>query len=350
MKRMALFMVCAVLSICAVNALAQGWAPGPMGAPPPFVSPMPPPQLGPQIGMGGSPLCSPQPMGPICKPPLGPASVSVMAGWQPNADPAFVKLSTRGASVLDEFGTSLKFNLEGAWLGVSARLPVRQGITLRAEARNLFSPKQNVQTITQLTGLPIGRTFSGYYAWRLIDGSASFEVAPCFSIIGGGRYDYFDVKMTDPGNIPGFSNNGDEADFTVGTVIPYLGFEAAFTGCNSGFLIRAVGTPWMSSYTRYGMTFGDPQGLLLIRDSLDGTSIYGNFFEASAHCGRKFGEITTLGAFVGMQALSSHSERPLSGSRVAPEPLTVAQTFDVDMHRRSFVVGGSASLSFSSPF
>jgi hypothetical protein len=354
MKRLVLFLMCALISICTSAAVAQGWSPGPMGAPPPVMCPAP------GCDVGVQPLFPGPPMGPMpmCKPPLGPASFSVFVGWQPNSDPGLVKLTTEGIDLFNKMGTSLNLNYDGLWVGVSGRLPVSRCFSLRGEFRNLFTGSnssnnnQTVNTTTQLAvGTPGSRTFSAQYVFRVLDGSIAMQLSPCLSVLSGIRWDFFDIHMSNPPNISRFSTNGDEGDLTLSSVIPYLGFESAWTSCNSGLMLRAVGTPWIAGYTNFGLTFGDPGGLPTIRDALtQQSSKYGTWYELSANYGRKFCNAATVGAFVSVQGISAHTETQLTSMRAAPASLNIAQTFDVDMNRRSWIFGGSASVAFGSPF
>ncbi len=356
MKRLVLFFMCALFSICTVSAVAQGWSPGPVGAPPPVMCPAPGCDMGVQPLFPAPPVCGP----PMCKPPLGPASFSVFVGWQPNSNPGLVKLTTEGVNLFNKMGTTLNFNYDGLWLGVSGRLPVSRCFNIRVEARNLFTGSncsngnnnQTVNTTTQLAvGTPGSRTFSAQYVFRVLDGSVAMQLAPCFSVLSGVRWDYFDVHMWNPPNISSFSTTGDEGDLTLSSVIPYLGFESAWTACNSGLLLRAVGTPWIACYPSFGLTFGDPGSLPTIRDTLtQQSSKYGTWYEVSLNYGRKFCNAATVGAFVSLQGITSHTETQLSSSRAIPAALNLSQTFDVDMNRQSWIFGGSASLAFGSPF
>lgn len=336
---------CFLIMFACGTASAQTWNTGPMSAPPPIMGAMPGPEMGVQ------PLMPPCGMGPAFKSCLGPASAGFIIGYQPNSDPAQAKFSTRGTPVFGAVGTNLEFNLEGLWLGASIRMPVMECLGLRVEGRALIPTAQSVSTTTQLdTGLPGARAFTTSTVWRLLDGSAQFQFAPNFALVGGVRYDYFDVHMTNPGNIQAFSSNSDEGDFTVGSVIPYLGIEAAWTNCVNGIMLRAIGTPILSTYTTYGLTYGDSTGGPSIRDSYSGTPRYATFYEASLNVGRKFGTNITLGGYTSVQAISAHSQREFRSSRMAPAALDISQTFDLDFNRRSIVFGGTASYGFASPF
>ncbi len=350
MKRMVLFVSLIVLSLCVTAVWAQVCAPGPMGPPMPL---MPPPGPGngiPNMGPAPQPLFPGPCMMPICKPPLS-LSTSVVMGWQVNNDPVVAKFSTRGVDLFNATGIYQKFNLDGFWLGGSARLSSPDGWGLRVEVRNLFPSKDKVTTVVPMAvGLPGSRAFNGNSAWRILDGTGSLQLAPNVSILGGVRYDFFDVTMTGAPDIVGFSTTADRGDFTQQTVIPYVGFEGSWTGCTSGFMVRAIGSPVLVNWTKFGMTFGDPQRLPPIRDYYnDGASKYGTFFEGSINYGHRFGQSFTIGAFASLQAQASHTERTMHAVRLEPDFLALSQTFDLDVSKRSAVIGGSVTMALSLP-
>lgn len=286
----------------------------------------------------------------MCKPPLSLSS-SVVMGWQVNNDPVVAKFSTRGVDLFNATGIYQKFNLDGFWLGGSVRLSSPDGWGLRIEGRNLFPSQDTVSTtVPMAVGLPGLRTFNGKSAWRILDGTASLQLAPNASILAGVRYDFFDVTMTGAPDIVGFSTGADRGDFTDQTLIPYIGFEGSWTGCTSGVMVRAIGTPILVSWTKFGMTFGDPQGLPPIRDYYNnGASNYGTFFEGSINYGHRFGQNFTVGAFASWQAMASHTDRTMNAVRQEPDFLALSQTFDLDISKRSVVIGGSVTMALSLP-
>jgi hypothetical protein len=98
----------------------------------------------------------------------------------------------------------------------------------------------------------------------------------------------------------------------------------------------------------YGLTFGDPTGLPVIRDEYSSRADYGAFYEATVQYGRKVSPTITIGGFASIQQINSHHEVEMKSTRAAPEYLELQEKTDLDANRRSIIFGGSASLAFGS--
>ena len=137
------------------------------------------------------------------------------------------------------------------------------GLSARAEGRFLIPSTENATSVThfarRLPSAEIGIRCTKY-RWGLIDGALAFYCTPWLSVLGGLRWDSLYVFMTNPTIIPGFSTISDESDLTISAVEPYLGFEAAWVGRRCTLTLKGIGSPWVSTRTIFGMTFGDPTG------------------------------------------------------------------------------------------
>jgi len=356
MKRLVLFSFFAfVLCLGASLAAAQGWAPG-------FpVSPLPPPGMPTPLGPGCDPApCAPMPLMPQCGPmpcgpmPCGPmacgpaGSGGGMAGWQPNQDIGSFKLSTQGSPVQGMFINTLDFTLDGAWIGGSGRIPLACGLRGRAEGR-YFIPstekcRNDVATLGQF--IEAHRDFRSRYSWWILDGSGALDFAPGFSALGGLRYEYFGVALTNPPSVAGFSTPADDGDFKVGFIKPYIGFEFALTSCENGLLVRGIGSPWINAAYRYGMTY-DPG--VPLRASTNGNSDEAAFYELFVQVGRRISDKLSVGAFAMLNSTCFHGESNFEATlQTIDGLLTEDKTFDADFSRRYFVIGGNVAISFRS--
>jgi hypothetical protein len=153
--------------------------------------------------------------------------------------------------------------------------------------------------------------------------------------------------MANPPNIPGFSTVSDESDLTISAIEPYLGFEAACAGKNWALTLKGIGAPWVSTRTIFGMTFSDPTGqVLTVRESTDTVSKRAAFQELSLQLSARMSCLCTVGAFAAVNSLWAHSEGDYNSTTGEQ---TLIQTFDIDLNRTVYMIGGSVSLAFG-PF
>jgi hypothetical protein len=383
MKRVAFSLIVAVISCLTVSAvLAQDYRPVPAmpQMPPQAVPggmPMPP------FGMSRAPVpCPPLPCAPLPPPPLAcgqptqcvpsipcapigkPFSVAGMVGWQVNSDLGHLRIGGRTGTVFNLATQRLDLEVDGLWVGASARMDLAGPMAFRAEYRHLFPSEKTLKTGT-LGRIPNShsRSFSkSQWGWDVVDGSLSFGVACGVSAVGGFRWDHFSVSMSHAPLLPAFSSQTDQGDVTINSYQPYGGVEFAFTGCDSGILIRAIGSPWVSSSIDYGMTFGQGNTLQLpwIRDRIQVDSKWSSFTEVSIAVGKKINCDLTVGAFgmanvlwaYGDSKLTSHTNDFLIPGEVAPIAVpgqTESGQFDVDLNRKSFILGGNVAVKLPSP-
>lgn len=347
MKRLALVASCLLLFCAGANyAGAQNWPagmPGPGFGGPPGVGI---PGLGASVGGPGcgTSLCQPV---PPC--PQTPALFGLYAAWQVNSDPGKIKFSTQGTNLmLDESATSIQFNVNGVWVGGSAHVPLGDWLSARAEGRILIPSTETATNVTQFpAGTPVSRDFSAKHRWGIADGALAINCVPGFSVLGGLRWDSFNVSLTNPPDIPGFSSIFDESGLTISAIEPYLGFEAAWAGNRSALVLKGIGSPWVSTRTIFGATFGDPTGIRTpIRDNTDTVSKRAAFHELSLIYVVKMSCLVNVGAFATVNTLWAHSESDFNSTNGQQ---TLIQTFDVDLNRTIYMVGGSLSMAFG-PF
>jgi hypothetical protein len=360
MKRVVFLVTLALVYCLATSAgFCQGWTP----EPPPSVMPQagfPMPLMG-QPGMmpGMNSSCAPPCMPMSQCGPCRPGSVAGLLGWQFGDDPGGVKFSTRGHHLIQKTGTMVDFDLSGLWAGVSGRVQPSDTVSLRAEYRHFFPSKESSgETTTSINvGAPGKRIFSrSRYQWNVLDASAGLNLTCGVSLLGGFRWDSLYLSMAHPPVINLLSTNADEGDLTLSTLIPYGGAEFAWMGCDGGLLLRLVGTPWLSTSTKFGLTFGNGGNTIRgpIRDHMSVNSKFGSFVEASVYAGRRVSKEVTAGVFGMITSLSAHSQGDMQSTRQAgTDPLyptvSVSSPFDVDMTRWTFILGGNVAVGFCSP-
>lgn len=361
MKRVVFFLILALVSCLGAPAVfSQGWMPVPPTSAMPQTG-VPMPIMGQPGGMPGlDPSCLPMPTCPPqpCAPPKN-ASIGGLVGWQPHKDIGCIKFSTRGMHLIQKTGTKIDFALQGIWVGASARMEMGDRFSVRGEYRHLFPTKEHSDTITPINiGAPGSRGFErSRYDVNVIDGSAAMSIANGISLLSGFRWDKFDLSMQDTIAIPLFSSPPDEGNLTLSSLQPYGGAELAFTTSDSGILLRVIGSPWVSTRTEFGLTFGNG-GVPIrgpIRDWIKVDSRWSSFIEASAFYGRRVSDNVTAGVFGIVNSLSAHAEADMKSTRLAgfgplalPE-VHVSVPFDVDLSRLTFILGGNVAVAFGSP-
>lgn len=291
--------------------------------------------------------CMPMPCGPTKR-----ASVGALLGWQVSDDIGGIKFSTQGSPSFNMTGNKINFKLSGLWLGLSGRMELADCVSARLEWRHLFPSDTQVETITPLAEGPRGvRRFStSHYQWDVVDASAAVSFACGVSAVAGFRWDTFYVYMSHPPVVSLLSSSADQGDLTINFYEPYIGAEFALQGCDSGIMFRVIGSPWVPSTLKYGMTFGPgtEQELPWIHDRMNLNSKWASFIEASVYYGKKVSDSITLGAFALINDVASHSEGPLSSYRGVPQ-LDLSENFDVDLNRRAYAIGGNVAVSVPSP-
>jgi hypothetical protein len=301
-------------------------------------------------GMGapvGGPDCGASLCQPVPPCPQTPALFGSYAAWQVTSDPGTIKFSTRGTSLMvGEEATSIQFNVNGVWVGGSARVPLGDWISARAEGRVLIPSTETATNVTQFAAAPaVSRDFSAKHRWGIIDGGLAINCIPGFSFLGGLRWDSFNVSLTNPSDIPGFSSIFDESGLTISAIEPYVGFEAAWAGNRSALVLKGIGSPWVSTRTIFGVTFHDATGAP-IRDDTDTVSKRAAFQELSLSYILRMSCLVNVGAFAAVNTLWAHSENDFNSTSGVQ---TLIQTFDVDLNRTVYMVGGSLSMAFG-PF
>jgi len=270
-----------------------------------------------------------------------------MLGLQLNSDVGFLKISTQGLPVFTMYTEKVDVKLEGLWLGGSGRVAVSDGLRVRGEGRYFIPTKENASETVSNFGqfAEAHRNFSAKHSWYILDGSAGLDVAAGLSVLGGLRYEYFGAHLSKPPAVPTFSDPSDEGDFKIGSIKPYIGFEFAWTSCDTGLLIRAIGSPWINCNYRLGMTY---QTAFPLHASMHGDSTYATFSEIVVQVGKRLTDKLSVGAFVSVNSMSFHGESTLQATQQDPVLTTASEKFDADFNRRYFTVGGNAALSFRS--
>jgi hypothetical protein len=274
------------------------------------------------------------------------------AGWAANSKPGTIGLTTKGLAPAEEWGSNLDFRLKGIWLGASQALHVGHGTQAFIEGWYLIPTVSRTDTLTDITGAPGERSFSASYQWWFLDGRLQQAITETSSVLAGFRYDLFQDHLTNPtAPIPGFSDRADQGDLSVGSLIPYVGVQAAYEGASQRLVVRAVGFPWIGGDCRYGLTFGDSSGPPFpYRDKLNGSAKKGMFGELFAEYSLRFCGGFGSGNFGVFARLTHIRGRFDSKFESIPVGLPAENAqFDVGFLRNAVTLGVNATISFPSP-
>jgi hypothetical protein len=281
-----------------------------------------------------------------------------------------------------EKGLSTQYMTKGLWLSIVEPMRLRDAIGARLEAAVLIpSSSRNASDSVDnsaYAGFPYAYDLSpaSKSRWWLLDGQVSYDTA-YGSFLAGLRYEYFDTRFYDfpflwlianPGSMFAVpvtvSTPGMESDFTVTSLIPYVGIEGRYGSATSRVSGKIIGIPWfrprLKSKTTLGgyswgtVPFPSNGGSVSDRYEMSMSARKGYFYEAKvAYDTNAFG-MGTFGLFV----TASYMHAELDGdidfntARITPsgpDPGAQFPTSGFYYNRRVYAIGATLSMPFVSP-
>jgi hypothetical protein len=258
---------------------------------------------------------------------------------------------------------SHRWPLRGLWLGVGEKLNVSERCGINVEAWWLIpstavGTEESVVGITQfiVTDFPAGFFITTPAAvavnwntrpdWWYIDGRLACSCAGRnFNVLAGFRYDHFSTRFEFPFSpTTGFAfDPNNQADITVNSYIPYVGFEYSCMGAGSGLCMRLIGFPWVPADVVHSETGEAGAGL---RATSTGNFNSGRYFiEFFGEYSRTVFGGAGIGAWFRWQDLSGRG--PIT-TTINPGGLAISDAFVFD--RNTVAFGGKATLNFNLPF
>jgi len=259
---------------------------------------------------------------------------------------------------------SHRWPLRGLWLGVAEKLNASERFGINVEAWWLI-PSTAVGTEESVVGvttfIPGVGTAPGVFFtvpaaisinwntrpdWWYLDGRAVLK--PCggnFAVLGGFRYDHFSTRFENPFNVAtGFAfDPSNQADITVNSYIPYLGFEYSCMGGTNGLCLRFIGFPWVPADVLHSETGEAGAGLRATSTANFNSGRY--FVEFFGEYSRSVVGGAGIGVWFRWQDLSGRG--PIT-STINPGGFVISDAFVFD--RNTVAVGGKATLNFNLPF
>ncbi|MBI4962449.1 MAG: hypothetical protein HY913_04165 [Desulfomonile tiedjei] len=227
----------------------------------------------------------------------------------------------------DSTGTA-PWPLKGFWLGASKDFSLDNGFGLLVSG-SVFFPQRSAGTWFRDS---LGRSFDfeiPSYDWWSLDGLLKGRMFGDLEALAGFRWDHTSTRVN-------YSDNTED-DYILNAYVPLFGLQIRQPFSSGCVLVRFVGSPWVGGRLKYH--YWDRLGFAEFGDF---DVRRGTFMEFFMDYSVKTKGNLSLGGFAKWNALHvKTAEASLSGSTTDP----VAWSVNI----RSWTVGGTVSLGFSSP-
>ncbi len=276
------------------------------------------------------------------------SQASLYVGW--TTTPSRVRIGYEGLVPPGQCGSSFFFfPLDGVQVGGSMPLQLTDKLELKAYGSYLFAQETEAdQDITWLTFPPGTRRWTssrfdsyalgGEFFWRLAGESA---------LVSGFRWESLTATFSDPNPSYLLTVAAMQAQATVTTYEPYIGFRFHKSARPGDFSIRLVGFPFLFATIQHFNTCnnrGDP----LAHVGSTGVT-RGYFLEASAEY--------RLGPCRGLEMVGFvtwdlyHAQCPMFLERIdaGAGNATTGATVDFSYDRNSITIGGKVEISWNLP-
>ncbi len=249
--------------------------------------------------------------------------------------------STQGIALLGASKFQYSYPNRGVWIGLTLPFDPGPRLGLYASAWS-FLHTGNVHSREAYNDSPIsGREWQVKPYWTILEALAILRCGYGFNILGGFRYDHYDITLSNPINPVGVASLAtDQADLYVRNYIPLIGTQYEYYSSLGSLVFRAVGFPALGGDVKYLEPFAGGT-------ALQGTGNYrrGYFFEAFMEYTKKFGP-GQLGVFARWNDL--HALSTVSFTSLPVGLLT--SNYDFSFNRTSWTLGGSVNLAFDLPY
>jgi len=232
-------------------------------------------------------------------------------------------------------GWKQSFPVQGALLGATASFATGGGLTFLGRGTWLFASGGESYENYKFGAGAGERKWGAKPQWWTLEGAAAYGLNGSSAVIGGLRYDSFEVSFDNPSNYTIAGLPTDQADLRFSAWIPFAGVVAKHGGAKFGL----VGSPWLPGSLKYGQTLGGTG----VRYDGSGAMQSGYLLEA-------FGEyaVNLAGVSAGLYAkwTLAHGTTKITADRLGG---TESDTFSVSLERQNWILGASAAMSFYSP-
>jgi hypothetical protein len=250
-------------------------------------------------------------------------------------------MSTHGIALLGVSELQHSYPNRGVWLGLTLPFDSGPRFGLYASAWS-FLHTGNVNSLELYNGA-FSREWRMKPYWTILEALAILRCGYGFNILGGFRYDHYDITLNNPVNPVGVGSlTTDVADLNVRNFIPLIGTQYENHCYLGSLLFRAVGFPALGGDVQYQEPFAGAT-------ALRGTGNYrrGYFAELFMEYSKKFGA-GQLGLFARWNEF--HAQSTLSVNSHAGGVVTGTSNYDFSFNRSSWTLGGSLNLAFNLPY
>lgn len=314
-------LVCILLFACASDSADAQAFPSPVG--------LGLPSLGGSWGGGEcEPLCDPHVGGGLAF-NIGYLATDRNAAFDLSADPLVGSV----ASVRHDFP------VDGLWLAVSASGRLRDGFGIFARGSWLVPSNRRSDRTLVFGGTPEPGRWRTRVQWYNADIAGTFSPYGALTVVGGFRFDSFDMKFHDRDLVDPDDLGTDETNVTVSSYIPYVGVMVHH---GSELKVGLIGFPYVPGDVSYDHTWG-PR---VIRHDAKGSFRTGYFLEAFAEYGRQL-----MGGYVGVFGTWTclHGSSELDVARTIGGGAATGGVYQFSTDRKNWIFGGKLEMNFASP-
>jgi hypothetical protein len=251
--------------------------------------------------------------------------------------------STQGIALLGASELHHSYPNRGVWIGLTLPFDPGPRFGLYASAWSFLRTGNVHSRETYNNTTVLSREWQMKPYWTILEALAIFRCGYGCNILGGFRYDHYDITLNNPVNPVGVGSlTTDVADLNVRNFIPLIGTQYENHSYLGSLLFRAVGFPVLGGDVQYQEPFA---GATALRGS--GHYRRGYFAELFMEYTKKFGP-GQLGLFARWNEF--HAQSTLNVNALAGGAVIGTQSYDFSFNRSSWTLGGSVNLAFNLPY
>lgn len=279
-------------------------------------------------------------------PPRG-GGLALYVGYLANDEGLAFDVSNEGIIADASAQFRVRYPLSGVLFAASGTIPITKRLDILVNGSWLL-PSQGGDATRISRNANSDSTWSTKNQWWNAGAAATFNIAGPFSAIGGFLVDSFSTNFSNPTNVTGTAvTPDDEADLTVGTVIPYFGGLLTQGGPAGSLTIGMIGTPIIFGSARYTLSFN--QGAATSNQfDISGGINSGYFFEIFAETSMNI-RAMSFGIFGGWNITQATMDMDFEFNQGFVAPASVTQPYSGAFYRSAWVLGGKFALDFVTP-
>jgi len=252
-------------------------------------------------------------------------------------------------------GIGLQYPIRGVLLAASGTIPVSKRLDILVNGSWLIPSNADLTQYQWWDAGPVlsDSTWSIRNQWWNAGAAVTFNMAGPFSAIGGFMVDSFTTNFYSPSNLMGTGGQAtDEADLTVGAVIPYLGGLLTQGGPAGGLTVGMIGFPILFGDIKFTESWNQGWAVPPTASGveLSGSIGSGYFFELFAETSVNI-RAMSFGIFGVWNVTHAEADMDFDAETRAGGVVTISDSaaYSGSFYRSVWVVGGKFALDFLSP-